>query len=130
MQKSKFQFKKFFKLPSMLTSQGSTNFQSGFTLIEIILVVAIVLGLAGMTPTFYSRFLLQNAASNTADQLVGSIRKAQLYSMVGKQDSAWSVNYSSNTITVFKGINFGGRDQGFDEKFSVNPNVTISNFVE
>jgi prepilin-type N-terminal cleavage/methylation domain-containing protein len=98
----------------------------GFTLIELLLVVAVLLTLTGMTPTFYNRFLLQNAVSNTTDQLAGSIRKAQIYSMVGKQNSNWSVNYSSNRITVYKGTNFAGRDQALDEKFSVNPAVSIT----
>jgi prepilin-type N-terminal cleavage/methylation domain-containing protein len=109
-----------------IDSRFRGNDSRGFTLIELLLVVAILLTLTGMTPTFYNRFLLQNAVANTTDQLAGSIRKAQIYSMVGKQNSAWSVNYSSNRITVYKGTNFAGRDQTLDEEFSVNPAVSIT----
>lgn len=102
----------------------------GFTLIELILVLAIMLTISVMAPTFYSRFLLQNAVANTSDQLTGSLRKAQLYSMVGKQNSAWSVNFSASTITVYKGNNFASRETSFDEKFSVNTNVSISGITD
>ena len=104
--------------------------RSGFTLIELILVLAIMLTISVMAPTFYSRFLLQNAVANTTDQLSGSLRKAQIYSMVGKQNSAWSVNYSSNTITAYKGTVFATRNTSFDEKFSVNTNVSVSGITD
>ncbi|MBI4038375.1 prepilin-type N-terminal cleavage/methylation domain-containing protein [Candidatus Daviesbacteria bacterium] len=98
----------------------------GFTFIELILVLAIMLTLSVMAPSFYSRFILQNVVDNAKDQLSGSLRKAQVYSMTGKQGSSWSVNFGSNTITLYKGTSFPGRDSSFDEKFSVNPNVSIS----
>lgn len=98
----------------------------GFTFIELILVLAIMLIISAMTPTFYSRFILQNAVDNTVDQLTGSLRKAQVYSMMGKQSNSWSVNYSLNTITLYKGTSFPARDPAFDEKFSVNPNVAVT----
>ncbi|TSC65652.1 MAG: Uncharacterized protein CEO21_363 [Microgenomates group bacterium Gr01-1014_80] len=102
----------------------------GITFIELILVLAIMLTLSMMTPTFYSRFLLQNSVADTTDQLVGSLRKAQIYSMAGKQNSAWSVNYSNYTITLYRGNDFINREQAFDEKFSVNTNVTVSDFID
>lgn len=100
----------------------------GFTLIELLLVIAIIGIISITSPVFYSRFLLQNAVANTTDQLAGSLRKAQLYSMMGKSNSGWAVNFSANTITVYKGAPpFASRaEPGLDEKFSVNSNVSIS----
>lgn len=98
----------------------------GITLIELLIVIALVLIVSAMGPIFYSRFLLQNAVEDTANQISGSLRKAQTYAMMGKQGSAWSLNYSSNTLTLYKGTNFALRDSSFDEKFDINPNVTIS----
>src|SRR3972149_8599529 len=102
----------------------------GFTLIELILVVAIVSFIAVLSSPFYARFLVQNAVDNTTDQLTGSLRKGQVYSMMGKQGSPWSVNFSSNTITLYKGISFASRDTSFDEKFSVNSNVSLSGITD
>lgn len=102
----------------------------GFTLIELILVVAIMSFIALLSSPFYSRFLLQNAVGNSVDQLSGSLRKAQIYSMMGRKGSSWSVNFSSNTITLYKGNSFAGRDSSFDETFSINPNVIIEGVTD
>ena len=108
----------------------SAKFEAGITFIELILVVSIMLTISVMAPVFYSRFLLQNSVATTTDQLLGSLRKAQIYSMAGKQSSAWSVNYSNNTITLYKGNDFINREQAFDETFSVNTNVIVSDFTD
>lgn len=104
--------------------------RNGFTIIELILVVAIVALIAALSSPFYSRFLLQNSVDNTTNQLLGSLRKAQTYAMAGKQTSAWSVNFSSNTITLYMGTTFAGHDATYDETFSVNPAVSVSGMTD
>ena len=73
---------------------------------------------------------MQNVVDNTVDELTGSLRKAQVYSMMGKQGDSWSVNFSVNTITLYKGTTFAGRDSSFDEKFSVNQNVNVGGVTD
>src|SRR5258708_5524982 len=77
--------------------------QEGFTLIELIIVVAMTTILGIIAVPFYSRFLLQNEVANTADQLSAELHKAQTYAMSGKQNSNWGVSYSANQITLFQG---------------------------
>lgn len=101
------------------------NYDAGVSFLELILVVALVSIISTMSPIFYSRFILQNALSNTSDQMVGSLRKAQLYSMMSRGGNNWSVNYSLNTITLYKGVSFASRDSSFDEKFELNSNVSV-----
>ncbi len=98
---------------------------AAFTLIEILLVVVIILILVSSSAVFYSRFIFQNAVSNTVDQLVGSFRKAQIYSMTGRQNGVWGVRYAGNTLTLFLSGN-----SAFDERFSVNPQVSLSGLNE
>lgn len=99
---------------------------AGFTFIEVILVVSLVLILGGMSTAFGSRFFIQNAVANASDQMAGDLRKAQINSMMGKGDNNWGVNYSSNTITLYKGTSFASKIAGFDETFSVPAGVTIT----
>lgn len=99
--------------------------KNGFTLIELILVVSLMLTLGVMTTVFYSRFLTQSSVSNVQDQLLSSLRKAQIYAMTSKRGSSWGVRYGSNTITLYKGTTFG-TEPAFDEKFSVDSTISIT----
>lgn len=101
----------------------------GFTLIELLLVIVILSVITLTSVSFYSRFLTQNAVANTTDQLANQLRKAQLYAMMSRQNSAWGVNFSSNKMTLFKGTSLG-QDHSFDEVFNVNSNISLSGFSE
>jgi prepilin-type N-terminal cleavage/methylation domain-containing protein len=101
------------------------NSQKGFTLIEMILVVAIISILGALSATFYSRFLNQNAVANASDQLALQLRKAQVYSMVSKQGTNWGVKLQSGKIILYANGN-----SGFDESFSINPSTQISGFTQ
>ena len=104
--------------------------KKGFTLIELLLVITLLLLLGTMGTAFTGRFLTQNAVENTTDQLVNNFRKAQLNAMTGKQNSNWGVNYSANTITLYKGTSYAARTVGFDEKFTTYASVSISGFSD
>src|SRR6266571_5703310 len=102
---------------------------AGFTLLELIIVIAIVFTVGALSTSFYARFFTQNAVSNTTDQLVGELRKAQMYAMMGKQNSNWGVHFAPNTLTLYKGSSFGA-DPNFNETFSVNSNISLNGFSD
>ncbi len=99
----------------------------GITVVELLLVTSIILTLGVMSISFHSRFIMQNALDNTANQLIGSFRKAQIYSLMGKQNGVWGVKYSSpaNEITLYL-----TGTSAFDENFSVNNNISVSGFTD
>lgn len=98
--------------------------EHGFSYLELILVVAIILILAGLSGSFYSRFLTQNSVANIQDQLANQMRKAQIYSMMSRQNNSWGVKFGAGKITLFRtGSN------SFDENFAVNSNVSLSGFT-
>lgn len=119
-----------FKLPGfshlskIFSQQANQSKSRGFTLIELLLIVSMVVILGTMSTGFYARFLTQNAVSNTTDRLVAQLRKAQLYSMVGRANTSWGVRWQSNKITLFATGN-----NAFDESFDVPSNVSISGFT-
>lgn len=117
----------FFNSNERFTTTSSHS--CGFTLIELILVIAISFIIGIVAVPFYSRFFTQNAVSNTTDQLTAELRKAQMYSMMGKQNGSWGVNYASNVITLFQGSSYAGRNTAFDEKFNVDNGSSIGGFT-
>lgn len=96
---------------------------SGVTIIELLIVIFLISTIGLLSASFYSRFLTQNAVENTQNQLVSSFRKAQVYSMMGKQNGTWGVRYGSNKITLYLSGN-----TAFDENYDVNSNITVTDF--
>jgi Tfp pilus assembly protein FimT len=99
----------------------------GITIIELLLVIAIISTLGIFSASFYAKFLTQNAVENTQNQLVNSFRKAQIYSMMGKQNGVWGVRYTTSPkeITLYLSGN-----SAFDETYQVNSNITVSDFTD
>lgn len=96
----------------------------GFSFIEILLVLSIVSILSVLASVFYSQFLTQNSVANTTDHLISQLRRAQIYSMEGKQNGgSWGVKYtlSPKQITFYLQGN-----PAFDENYAVNSNVNFS----
>lgn len=95
----------------------------GITLIELLLVISLILLVGLMSTAFYGKFVNQNAVQNAQNQITASLRKAQTYSMMGKQNGVWGVRYSPSTITLYLTGN-----PAFDENYAVNQNITVSAF--
>ncbi|MEI6326752.1 MAG: prepilin-type N-terminal cleavage/methylation domain-containing protein [Candidatus Roizmanbacteria bacterium] len=103
------------------TSYSSRNFRSGFTLIELILTMSIVLIIGSISGVFYSRFINQNAVSNISDQITEQMHKAQMYAMMGKNNSSWGVKLVGTSLTLFS-----SSSSAFDETFPVDPPVLVT----
>jgi prepilin-type N-terminal cleavage/methylation domain-containing protein len=104
--------------------------KKGFTLIELIIVIALISILGFLSTGFYSRFYNQNAVSTITDELTQEFRKAQIYAMMGKQNGNWGVHNNTTSIILFQGSTFVGRNTAFDETFTVNSNITITGLTD
>ncbi len=104
--------------------------KKSFTLIELLLVIAIMLILGGAAAPFFARFLTQNNVINVSDQLTGQMRKAQIYAMMGKKNGSWGVTVGGSAITLFQGTSFALRNPSFDEKINLNPIIIVSGLSE
>lgn len=102
----------------------------GFTLIELLLVVSLMTTLTVMGSVFFIGFTSQNAVLRVSDQLISSLRKAQIYTMMGKQNGQWGVHYGNNTVTLFQGTSYAARNQSLDESQSVPTNITLTGLTD
>lgn len=74
-----------------------------FSLIELIIVIAIIMIIGAVSTTFGAGTLMQNNLETDKLMLVSSLRKAQNYAMVKKNGLSWGVCLSGRGIRVFGG---------------------------
>jgi len=74
-----------------------------FSLIELIIVIAIIMIIGAVSTTFGAGTLMQNNLETDKLMLVSSLRKAQNYAMVKKNGLSWGVCLSGGGIRVFGG---------------------------
>lgn len=102
----------------------------GFTLIEILLTMSLVAIVALVSSPFYGRFIVSQETSVALDELEGSLRKAQAYALVGKNDARWGVTIDTSRIVLFQGNSYAGRNAAFDEVYDIRGGVEITGVGE
>lgn len=106
--------------------QSPYNFQKGFTLIELILVIAIISILMALSASIGSSFLVRNYTQNTVNDLISKLRIAQLNSLLAKKDKEWGVRIQGNQIILFAGTSYTTRDVSVDEVTPYPNTISIS----
>lgn len=89
---------------------------NGFTLLEVLLSIALIGTMLGLSLPAYLSFQASNSLDIAASNVVQSLRSAEIKAISTEQDSVWGVKIENNQITIFKGVDFTNRDQSFDEK--------------
>lgn len=106
------------------------NLARGFTLIEILLVIAIILTVGFLSAAFPPRFITQMAVRDAKDEFQSVLQKARAYAIAGREHSSWGAHYGNSVITLFKGDSYNNRDQSQDENTPINENISVSGFTE
>jgi len=104
--------------------------QAGFTLVELLLSVAIMGLLSGITLPVYQSYVRRGDLDITAQNLALALRRAETYARAVNYDTAWSVEVQAASITVFRGTVFGSRNTAFDEVVAVPGSITPSGLAE
>jgi Tfp pilus assembly protein FimT len=94
---------------------------TGVSLIELILVVAIISTIAIAVASFGGGFLSRNHLTNKTNEVVSSLRTAQLNTMSGKEDCQWGVETTSSRIKLY-----AVGDSSFDQVFAIPSGVSIT----
>lgn len=110
----------------------SRKFKSnyGFTLLELLLSVAVISALAGLSLSVYRTLLQKNDLDIAAVTIAQSLRRSQLLSQTVDGDTTWGVKVQSGSIVVFKGASYATRDTAFDETFEVLGTIGIGGVTE
>lgn len=102
----------------------------GFTLIEMVVVLAILLILFAIVGTIASGTLPKNQLNHEGGFVQETLRRAQALSVAGKQDTVWSVHFTSSTMTLFAGTDYATRDPQYDELHTFPDGLTASGLTD
>lgn len=106
------------------------QFNNGFSLIEVLLSIALIALLSGLTAPVFLRMQTKNDLDMAVISLAQSLRRAQIQSQAVDGDTTWGVKVQTGSLTLFKGQSFAARDTSYDETFELNSNITLGGPTE
>lgn len=113
------------KITSLYTSR-----QKGFTFIELILVLALIALIAGVSLPVSLHFQGSTDLTLATNTVVHGLRRAQLLSRGSEGDTSWGLSIQAENVTLFKGSSYATRDIAFDENSKISSSVTPSGLQE
>jgi prepilin-type N-terminal cleavage/methylation domain-containing protein len=102
----------------------------GFTLLEVLLCVAIIGLLTGLSVPVYETFVRRNDLDLTTQGIVMMLERAETYARAVNGDAAWSVEVQSSQVTLFQGTTFASRNTAYDEILPIPVSMTRSGLSE
>ena len=84
----------------------NSSIKNGFTLVEIIIVIALIAVLSGMSAEVYFNQRDKYSTDKDADSIVSIMEKARNMSLNRKNDSSYGIHIASSTLSVFSGTSY------------------------
>ncbi len=102
----------------------------GFTLIEMLLVMALMGIILALTTPIYSLFQTKNDLDLATESIKTALYRAQTLSRNMTGDGTWGVYIQNEDIILFKGTSYSLSDPNFDEITKMSTRVVTSGTTE
>lgn len=99
-----------------------------FTLIEVLLAMSIILVMGMLSIPSYRYYQIVADLDRASDQVTHALYRARQLAMANAEDSAWGFRVVEGIL--YRGENFSGRDQTFDEAYPLPSGVIASGLPE
>lgn len=102
----------------------------GFTILELLLVIASIAVIAGFSLPLWRNLQIKNDLDISVITIAQSLRRAQILSQAVDADIGWGLRVQSGSITLFQGNTYATRNTNFDETFTLQSTITPSGLSE
>jgi len=100
--------------------------QKGITIIETLLVLAVISLLVASATVFYYSFLADYQLGTDTTEILGVLRLAQSKAMAEEGGLKFGVHFSSHQYILFAGDSYALRNADYDEIYDTSSAVTLS----
>ncbi len=107
-----------------------SRFLTGFTLYEVLVVIAILAVLSGLGLFVSIDFYKSYTFYSERNIVVSAIQKARSQSLANINESKHGVYFGTNNYVIFQGENYASRSPDYDEIIQANSPVTHSGLTE
>lgn len=104
---------------------GNIKSNAGFTLVEVLLILAILGLISGLAIPFYQSFQVSSEFDNTTQEIVQTMRRAQITAMSSKSLSDYGVHFADQQYIIFRGATFNPADI-YNESFEIASTLSVS----
>jgi Tfp pilus assembly protein FimT len=101
----------------------------GFTTIEIVIVLSILLVLILVAVPFFQSFSVSHQLATDTQDILNTLRRAQNAAMASKENSKFGVNFgtgSGASFVFFRGDSYATRDPEYDEVYTLPQILSLS----
>jgi len=104
--------------------------RTGFSLIEVVIVIAILAVLIVIFLPIGLDFYRIYVVNNTEDQVIGFLKQARVDAINQKNESDFGFYHNSSQIILFEGSSYATRNPDYDLIYSVPNNINITGLQE
>jgi prepilin-type N-terminal cleavage/methylation domain-containing protein len=106
--------------------QMTIKSKAGFTLIELMLALALLGLIGGLSAPLVRGFFQRTRLATDQNRIAQTLRHGQVLAESGQRDSPWGVRINNKEIILFAGDSYASRNEKFDEVYSLRPSFAVS----
>jgi len=104
--------------------------KKGFTLLEILLVIAMITIIVGIFSPVFTRLFYRNNLDLAAEDIKTDLYRAKTLARSSENNSNWGVYLTNSSSVIFSGSSYAARNIVFDEIQGLKGELIISGLNE
>lgn len=102
--------------------------QRGFTIIEMLIVIAVIVILVSMSVGAFSQFYKGNILEEQTQKVVTTLVDARSKTLLSKEDTNYGVHFESDRVILFKGDTYSAIDPD-NEEVLLSSRVSLTTII-